>query len=274
MTSTDSRQGSDDEVDFLQQIFIRQREDGVLEFYLPESSMSLDDYDHRRTAAFDVLRKKTEIPDLLITLVERHKEQTRVRLTAEKPPEKNALRFGVRLDGAAPPRDLAAELARQRAAHQRMMAKEDEEGSLPASEAIALFLRMGLRDLKYAERRGTSKARGPKLIPRSAIAEIAVDLLQSADIWGYSPGKELTHLFRELLNLENTRQGHPRRLDAQEEAVQILASNPDAGVTELADEVGVNKSSVSRWRKQPSFQARVQRAAAAQAAKTNRRKKL
>jgi hypothetical protein len=132
---------------------------------------------------------------------------------------------------------------------------------------------MRLRDLKYAERRESAHARAGRFIRRSTIGEIALDLVNSCVTWDYPPGRQLVELFRELLDREGEKQGHPRKLDAQEKAAQILAHNPNARVVELAEEVGVDKSSVSRWRNQPSFQAKVQRARAALERKANKRNK-
>jgi hypothetical protein len=244
--------------DDLQLMFIQGLEERRPVISLPEISMSLDEWNERRTAAFDVIRKKSEIPDALLSLVEHFKERTPVKLTFQK--ETGGLKFGVSISEPETKRSFVQGLAEIVAAKEQMDA-EDENQELSASEVLAFFLRMYLRDLKYAERRKTAKARSSNLIPRSVIGEIALDLLESSRLDNYKPSGELIGLFRELLNLETTKQGLPRKTSSQERAAHALALDPTLGVRELAKEVGVAPSSVSRWLKNPQFQARVKRAA-------------
>jgi hypothetical protein len=220
------------------------------------------DWQWRRTAAFDELRKKTRIPDTLISLVENLKERTPVSVTynyyGESPLHPaGVFEMCVKVDNTeAMSVDLADVLAKIEAAEERLK-KYDEDKQWVASEALAFLLRMYLRNLKYREQTSPAKARAANLLPRSTIAQIALDLLQSSCNWNYPAGDELVALFWELLNLENSRQGQPRKLEAQEKAAWLLANDPSLGTSELAKEVGTNKSSVSRWMRRPGFQAKV-----------------
>jgi hypothetical protein len=218
---------------------------------LPKSH---DDLAQRRSSALMMIRQKSKyIPDILLELVlVELKEQTPVKMFLRRPPGPPRFEIDVKVIDTAicPSGDpILARMA------------WDVENLIPAAEALAFLLRSELRQLKYAERRSSAKARtDPHLIPRSTIADVAWDLLQRS-AWRYPPGEALVDLIRELLNLENPKPKHPRRPEAQESAAKILAEDPTIGVAELAKAVGVNKSSVSRWIKHPSFKAMVERAA-------------
>jgi hypothetical protein len=60
------------------------------------------------------------------------------------------LRFGVKVAGKTAKRDAAQRLAEIMATHKGM--QHDEKKALTASEAMAFFLRIFLRELKHAEK--------------------------------------------------------------------------------------------------------------------------
>jgi hypothetical protein len=90
------------------------------------------------------------------------------------------------------------------------------------------------------------------------VGEIALQLLESFDWTGGSPGPYLNALFRDLLDLEGQKQGLSRQMDAQQRAVSILAEQPQITTRALARMVKVNPSTVSRWRQSPQFQKKVE----------------
>jgi len=238
---------------------VEEEEDGSFVFSLPRSP---EDWAHRRAAALNVLRSKEDIPDVLLNLVLVDlKEQTPIKCRLRKMPD-SVWKVAVEVvDVEIDPSGGIASGSRELGDPMPARMAWELQNLLPASEVLAFLLRTKLRELKYAERRSSSKARSnPHLIPRSTISDIALDLLERTT-WNYPPGEELVDLFRELLNLENPKQEQPRRLDAQERAANIIANNAQIGVGELATAVGVNKSSVSRWLKHSGFQAMVKRAA-------------
>jgi hypothetical protein len=129
---------------------------------------------------------------------------------------------------------------------------------LTAPEALAYLLRIELRNLKYAEkRRKAAPVRTSKLVPRSVIAEIVMDLLDGCSAANEPPGPFLNELFRELLDVGTDKHGKPRQFEAQEQAASIIAQHPTVPTRELARVVKVNASTVSRWRRSSEFQARV-----------------
>jgi hypothetical protein len=155
--------------------------------------------------------------------------------------------------------DLVERLPEIIAAHERMQ-NDDPSGGMTASEALAFFLRIFLRELGHAEKtRKAPPVRAMNLVPRSLNAEIAMDLLNSCGTWAYPPGTLLNSLIRELLNLNHDKQGMSRKVDAQEEAADILARDPSVRTRELARALHVNASTISRWRRSPEFKQRVER---------------
>jgi hypothetical protein len=222
-----------------------------------EYELSPDEWYHRRTEAFAQLRKVGFIPGQLLDLVEHFKEQTLVQPFVYKPTEKVELRVGVKVLGKQEKGRKA--FAEMLAAHKRMQDNDEKEG-MTASETLAFLLRIFLRALKHAEKnRKAAPVRTLNLVPRSLIAEIALDLLGSCVAWGYPPGPVLNSLMRELLNLERYRQGMSRVFETQERAAYIVAQAPKVRTRELARTLHVNASTISRWRRSPEFKQLVER---------------
>jgi uncharacterized protein YfcZ (UPF0381/DUF406 family) len=94
-----------------------------------------------------------------------------------------------------------------------------------------------------------------RLLPRSLIAEIVCGLLERCQDCNCSPGPELVGLIRELLDVQSYKQGAPREFDDRERAISILAQ-----IRELARQVDVNPTTVSRWRHSPTERATLQTA--------------
>jgi hypothetical protein len=217
---------------------------------------SPEDWPHRRALALEVL--KNTIPQALLDLVLLNlKEQTPVRLQLRRESEQS-WKFEVEIvDKQIDPNGEFTKINRELGDPMPARMAWELEGLMPASEALACLLLLQLRRLKFAERRESAKARSnPDLIPRSTIADVALDLLHRSE-WRYPSGECVVALVRDLLNLENPKQRQSRQPEAQENAVKTLAANPELGVGELARTVGVDKSTVSRWMERPDFQSRV-----------------
>jgi hypothetical protein len=228
------------------------------EISLPERQISSEEWDYTRAATYAAVRKDPFIPPPLIDLVERFDERRPVKLFLNKTPEGGALQIEIKV----PPkkktkRGLVRELAQMAAARPRPQKLTSNE-SITASEALAFFLRIILRDLKYAKKkREGAPSLTLKLVPRSIIAEITLDLLGSCETWNYAPGPHLNLLLRELLDLESYKHRVPRHVDAQEQAAFIIAQLPSVSNHELARAIKVNATTILRWRKSAEFQARV-----------------
>jgi hypothetical protein len=224
-----------------------------------EYELSADEWYRRRTEAFAQLRKVGFVPDELLDLVEHFKEQTLVQPFVYRPTEKLELRFAVKVAGGQAEGGKAQSFTEIMAAHKRMQGDDEKEG-MTASETLAFLLRISLRELKHAEKnRKAAPVRTLNLVPRSLIAEIAMDLLGSCETWGHPPGPLLNSLIRELLNLEHDRQGMSRDVETQERAAGIVAQAPNVRTRELARALHVNASTISRWRRSPEFKRMVER---------------
>lgn len=227
----------------------------------PEYELSPDEWHRRRTDAFAQLRKVDRIPDEILELVEHFKEQTLVQPFVYRPRKKVELRFGVKILATQDGADKAHRLAEMIAVGKQLHDDQEEDG-MTASEALAFFLRITLRELKHAEKnRRAAPVRTLKLAPRSLIAEIAMDRLGSCETWSHPPGHFLNSLIRELLNLEHDRQGMSRDVETQERAASIVAQAPTVRTRELARALRVNASTISRWRRNPEFKQMVERKA-------------
>ena len=222
-----------------------------------EYELSPDQWLRRRTEAFARLRRVGSIPKKLLDLVENHNEQTLLELLLSIRSE-GYMELEIKVCNEQK-EDVARTWAELMAAYKRLQT-DDEVKEFTASEALAFFLRMELRDLKRAERnRKAAPVRTLNLVPRSLIAEIAMNLLETCDLWARPPGTVLNSLIRELLNLDQDRQGMPREAEAQERAARILAQDPTMRTRELARELHMNASTVSRWRRSPKFKKLVDR---------------
>ncbi|MET4033027.1 MULTISPECIES: CII family transcriptional regulator [unclassified Bradyrhizobium] len=119
-------------------------------------------------------------------------------------------------------------------------------------EALAFCLSMELSKLKGAQ---NAPVRAGGLLPRSTIALVAYDLLSNYDVT--SPGPYLMELISDLLGISQLRDENIEEYTSRERAAYILAQAPHVSSEEAAKAVGVNRTSISRWKKDPRFQERV-----------------
>ena len=222
-----------------------------------EHEYSLDEWDHVRTAVFTRLREDGFIPNELLDLVEHFNERTVVQPMVGKTADGAGLKLGIKLPGKKTKKKKRE--PEYITVGQRIL--DDGKYELTASEALAFFLRICLRDLKHAVRRGNAApVRTEKLVPRSVIAWVATDLLGNCGVWNYSPGPHLNTLIRELLNVDTDKAGAIRHVEEQKEASFIIAQDPTVPTRELARQLGVDASTISRWRRSPEFKKEVERA--------------
>jgi len=232
----------------------------------PEYEPSPDEWHRRRTDAFARLRKSGGIPEEVIELVENFNERTPVELFVYRADEEVALRFRAKVLKSKKDKSKEAKTKQldEMIAHGKRLRDEEKEKKkgMSASEALAFFLRIDLRALKQDEKeKKAAPVRTLNRVPRSLIAEIAMDMLGSCQTWDYPPGDFLCSLIRELLDLDNDRQGMSRDVDTQEKAASIIAQAPNVGTRELARALKVNASTISRWRRDPEFKKLVEQMA-------------
>jgi hypothetical protein len=123
--------------------------------------------------------------------------------------------------------------------------------SLPktAGDALAGCLRSQLA-LLDAE---TAPVRSKKMLAPSVIAGVAIDILETCVLFDQPPGQELVDLFRALLKVDKRPLKSSREFSARYRAAWMLAQKPNVSTRQLARILGVEPSSVSRWRKDASF---------------------
>ena len=134
-----------------------------------------------------------------------------------------------------------------------------DELSLPgqtASDALAQCLR---RELREPRRAGGAPVRLGKMIARSTISAVAIDMLETHCLVGHTPGPELIELLKELLEADKPKVAGSRKFAARHEAAWVLAQDNRFSTRELARALGVEASSVSRWQRDPRFRGEVQR---------------
>jgi hypothetical protein len=121
-------------------------------------------------------------------------------------------------------------------------------------EGLAMCLRERLNMLRRAK---SAPVRVGKMLSRSDIATIAIDLLRACRIFHRPPGVHLQSLIGELLEADRPKATSSRQFHARYQATWVLAENPKLGLRVLARLVGVNPSTISMWRRDSEFQRAV-----------------
>jgi hypothetical protein len=130
------------------------------------------------------------------------------------------------------------------------------DSSWETKEAVARWLRNELKVLREAEaKRGSAPARRRVALSRTEISDIALALLECIG------GESLICLFQELLDVDRHRKSFSENftqldLAAAMEA-QLELQGVQLGVRAFASQMSVAPSSVTRWRKNPAYQERV-----------------
>jgi hypothetical protein len=130
-------------------------------------------------------------------------------------------------------------------------------------EPVARYLRRELRKLRKAESsHQPAPVRLGKLLSRSEISTIAFEMLESCES---TPGAELLDLIGELLGVERDVEQADDEAAKQDIAAEIEGQLRAKGYTissrRLAKLVDVHYVTVTRWRKLPEFQKKVEAAA-------------
>jgi hypothetical protein len=127
------------------------------------------------------------------------------------------------------------------------------------AERLAEWLRVELARLRVLEKSGGAGVRLGKAISRLEIADIAMTIVENADL-----GDNLTYLLLELMNLDRHRvklakNNSVARVDAATaEARQAFIKGRPWGVRELSRDVSVTPSTILKWRQSAEYQALVE----------------
>jgi hypothetical protein len=124
-------------------------------------------------------------------------------------------------------------------------------------EAIGLFSEWLLKESKKHAEEWAPARRGIAL-PMSVINDCASLMLRWSVYNGTTPSS-LLFLLEHQLGADREGWNVDRRYLARQKAMQYLAANPDVSNSDIAKEVGVNRSTVGRWRKDEKFKAELVR---------------
>jgi hypothetical protein len=215
---------------------------------------TLEEWNEVRQAAFDELRK-LPIPESLIQAVQEFRPHAEVVWITEQG----------NLAGPNEPAEPVVQPPKEEI-NKETTAYFDElplnlddlsNDSFPrtAGDALGACLRSHLAELRCA---GAAPVRFGKMLPRSTIATIAMDILETNQLFGNVPGEELIQLLRELLDVDRPKANADRQFAARYKAAWILAQDERVPTRELARKLGVNASSISRWLREPAFRQRIQ----------------
>jgi hypothetical protein len=215
---------------------------------------TLEEWKEVRNAAFDELRKHP-IPESLIHAVQEFRPHAEVAWVTEKG---NPASLNDRAEPIVqPPKKEAKEEMTEHLADSPLKSDDLFNDSFPrtAGDALAACLRHHLARLRRAK---TAPVRLGKMLPRSTIATIALDILETNELFGQVQGEQLIQLLRELLDVDKQKLTADRQFPARCKASWILAQDERVPTRVLARTLGVNASSISRWRKEPAFRKMIQ----------------
>lgn len=86
-------------------------------------------------------------------------------------------------------------------------------------------------------------------LPPAVAARRATELLAHFMTGGRAPTGDIVYLFGQILKVASTPIKYQKKLIALEDATNYLRENPDASNIQIADAVGVHKTTVGRWKK-------------------------
>ena len=85
-------------------------------------------------------------------------------------------------------------------------------------------------------------------LPPAVAARRATELLAHFKTGGRAPTGDIVYLFGQILKAASTPIKYQKKLTALEHATNYLRENPDASNIQIADAVGVHKTTVGRWK--------------------------
>lgn len=113
----------------------------------------------------------------------------------------------------------------------------------------SLWHRPGLANLGELERQIDYLLRNHHKIPPTTANRQAVKILTCYSQSGKAPPPNLATIFGQLMKVWELQVKYAKKSTTRILAQQYLSTHPNATDTEIAEEVGVNRSTVYRWRK-------------------------
>lgn len=123
-------------------------------------------------------------------------------------------------------------------------------GDLSAIKDLSTTLSSNLRHRRSRSDAGkTHLASTGKFFSDSLLRHFTYRMLRSCQSNDLSPPLELIELLQLVLSQDRPPSKSDRKYIASLEAREFLKTNPDAGIREIAREVGVAPSTVTRWKR-------------------------
>jgi DNA-binding transcriptional regulator YhcF (GntR family) len=203
---------------------------------------TLEEWNSSRNADYDELYKDPAIPPNLIAAVKGFRYNAPVRwVTKDGHSAPPIAKFAIPI---VEPRQKNFQLEEIFGSGKDQIVL-DEPFPKTAREALAMCLRGRLAALRKA---GSAPVRSRKMVSSSAIARVAVDMLGDG---------HLPDLIGELLEVDRRKAKGDQKFVERGKAIWIKAQAKEIGVRELAEMVGVNPSTVTRWMQESEFQREI-----------------
>ena len=216
----------------------------VLETIGVEGEPKLEEWNYLRNAGYDEL-EKYNIPPNLVEAVRGFRPHASVRWLNEKGEPASPNDRMVEAVVASPKEEGLEKFA------------ESSESTLPetAGGALAECLRFQLSQVRQST--ALPVGSGGLLAP-SSISRIAIDMLETFALFGQAPAPELVDLIRLLLNVDKRKLKSDREFASRDAASWMIAQQPTLPIRQIARHVGVEPTSVMRWKSDPVFNELVQ----------------
>jgi hypothetical protein len=224
----------------------------VLETIGVEGEPTLEEWNYLRNAGYDEL-EKYNIPPNLVEAVRGFRPYASVHWLNEKGEPASPNDRIVEAVVASPKEEGLEQVLPN--AFEKFA--ESSESTLPktAGGALAECLRFQLSQVRQSTAHPVGS--GGLLAP-SSISRIAMDMLETFALFGQAPAPELVDLIRLLLNVDKRKLKSDREFAPRDAAAWMIAQQPTLPIRQIARHVGVEPTSVMRWKSDPVFNKLVQ----------------
>jgi hypothetical protein len=95
------------------------------------------------------------------------------------------------------------------------------------------------------------------VMPSNVVNRLAAAMLKACSVYNLNPPRSLVELITVRLGADTRSSTQSKQPDGKQEAIQMLAKDPDAGTREIARSLKVSPDTVSKWKKDPLFMLQV-----------------
>lgn len=101
--------------------------------------------------------------------------------------------------------------------------------------------------------------RGHNQIPNSLVSELTALMIQACNDIGQEPPQALSILVRVQLGRLDRLQSEPRQGQEKDMAALLMAADGNLSSRRIAEAVGVDHTTIQRWRQDPTFQNKIKK---------------